>query len=66
MTLSQPAAMASGTRLDWYRQMRRIREFESRAADLYRDGLVPGFVHLSLGQEAVAVGVCARSCAPTT
>ena len=60
MTLSQPAAVAPGTRLDWYRQMRRIREFESRAADLYRDGLVPGFVHLSLGQEAVAVGVCAQ------
>jgi 2-oxoisovalerate dehydrogenase E1 component len=43
-----------------YRQMRRIREFESRTASLYRDGVVPGFVHLSVGQEAVAVGVCSQ------
>jgi len=43
-----------------YRQMRRIREFESRTATLYRDGVVPGFVHLSVGQEAVAVGVCSQ------
>lgn len=44
--------------MDRYRQMRRIREFESRSAVLYRDGEVPGFVHLSVGQEAVAAGVC--------
>ena len=43
-----------------YRQMLRIREFELRTADLYRDGIVPGFVHLSVGQEAVAVGVCSQ------
>lgn len=35
-----------------------IRAFESRVADLYRDGEIPGFVHTSLGQEAVAAGVC--------
>ena len=35
-----------------------IRGFEERVADLYRDGLVPGFVHLSIGQEASAVGAC--------
>jgi 2-oxoisovalerate dehydrogenase E1 component len=40
--------------------MRRIREFESRTAVLYRDGEVPGFVHLSVGQEAAAVGVCSQ------
>jgi len=40
--------------------MRRIREFEARTATLYRDGIVPGFVHLSVGQEAVAVGVCSQ------
>ena len=40
--------------------MVRIREFELRTADLYRDGIVPGFVHLSVGQEAVAVGVCSQ------
>jgi 2-oxoisovalerate dehydrogenase E1 component len=40
------------------RRMLLIRGFEERVADLYRDGLVPGFVHLSIGQEASAVGAC--------
>ena len=35
-----------------------IRGFEERVAALYRDGDVPGFVHLSIGQEAAAVGAC--------
>jgi TPP-dependent pyruvate/acetoin dehydrogenase alpha subunit len=35
-----------------------IRAFELRVSELYRDGEIPGFVHTSLGQEAVAVGVC--------
>jgi len=35
-----------------------IRGFETRVAALYRDGEVPGFVHLSIGQEASAVGAC--------
>lgn len=44
-----------------YRQMRLIRGMEERIATLYSDGLVPGFVHLSLGQEAVAVGTLFRA-----
>ena len=35
-----------------------IRGFEQRVAALYRDSEVPGFVHLSIGQEAAAVGAC--------
>lgn len=35
-----------------------IRAFETRVSELYRDGEIPGFVHTSLGQEAVAAGVC--------
>jgi 2-oxoisovalerate dehydrogenase E1 component len=35
-----------------------IRGFETRVSALYRDGEVPGFVHLSIGQEAAAVGAC--------
>lgn len=35
-----------------------IRGFEDRVSALYRDGEVPGFVHLSIGQEAAAVGAC--------
>lgn len=41
-----------------YRRIRRIREFEERASTLYKDSEVPGFVHLSIGQEASAVGAC--------
>jgi 2-oxoisovalerate dehydrogenase E1 component len=41
-----------------YRRMLVIRGFEERVSTLYRDGEVPGFVHLSIGQEATAVGAC--------
>jgi TPP-dependent pyruvate/acetoin dehydrogenase alpha subunit len=45
--------------IDLYARMALIRAFESRVSELYRDGAIPGFVHTSLGQEAVAAGVCA-------
>jgi TPP-dependent pyruvate/acetoin dehydrogenase alpha subunit len=41
-----------------YGRMALIRAFELKVSELYRDGEIPGFVHTSLGQEAVAVGVC--------
>lgn len=41
-----------------YRRMRLIRRFEERASVLYRDSQIPGFLHLSIGQEASAVGAC--------
>jgi 2-oxoisovalerate dehydrogenase E1 component len=44
--------------LQMHRRMLLIRGFEERVAGLYRDGEVPGFVHLSTGQEASAVGAC--------
>jgi 2-oxoisovalerate dehydrogenase E1 component len=44
--------------VEMQRRMLLIRGFEERVAALYRDGLVPGFVHLSIGQEASAVGAC--------
>jgi len=43
---------------EWLRTMIRIRLFEESLADLYRRGLLVGVVHLSVGQEATAVGVC--------
>ncbi|HVD02371.1 MAG TPA: dehydrogenase E1 component subunit alpha/beta [Candidatus Dormibacteraeota bacterium] len=51
---------ATRHRLDLHRAMLRIRRFEERASELYRDGEIPGFLHLSIGQEAVAAGVCSR------
>lgn len=41
-----------------YRKMREIREFEHKAEELSDAGEIPGPIHLYLGQEAVAVGVC--------
>jgi 2-oxoisovalerate dehydrogenase E1 component len=51
--------MPSMSLLDLYRTMNEIREFELRVARLTKEGKIPGFVHLSLGQEATAVGACA-------
>lgn len=45
-------------RLELLRRMILIRRFEERAARLRAKGLVPGFLHPYIGQEAVAVGVC--------
>src|SRR2546422_11253305 len=42
--------------LDLYRQMCLSRRFEEAAAKAYSQGKVSGFLHLYIGQEAVAVG----------
>jgi pyruvate dehydrogenase E1 component alpha subunit len=43
--------------LEFYRQMLLIRRFEERAGQLYGMGLIGGFCHLYIGQEAVVVGM---------
>ncbi|MBP8231626.1 MAG: pyruvate dehydrogenase (acetyl-transferring) E1 component subunit alpha [Rhizorhabdus sp.] len=43
--------------LEFYRQMLLIRRFEEKAGQLYGLGLIGGFCHLYIGQEAVAVGL---------
>jgi len=43
--------------LKFYREMLLIRRFEERAGQLYGLGLIGGFCHLYIGQEAVAVGL---------
>jgi acetoin:2,6-dichlorophenolindophenol oxidoreductase subunit alpha len=48
--------MTSAT--DLYLKMLEIRCFEETVKDLYERGEVPGIVHLSIGQEAVAAGIC--------
>ena len=53
-----PPAPATADLVEMHRRMLVIRGFEQRVAALYRDGEVPGFVHLSIGQEAAAVGAC--------
>ncbi len=45
--------------LAMYASMLRVRVFEERARELFQQGRIPGFLHTSVGQEAVAVGVAA-------
>lgn len=40
------------------KEMLKIRYFENKVAELYSNGNIPGLVHLYIGEEAVAVGVC--------
>src|SRR3954452_1841200 len=46
--------------LDFYKQMLELRDFEVKVQELYRNARLPGFVHLYIGEEAVAVGVCSN------
>ena len=50
--------IAKEAMMDMYLRMVRIREFENKAQSLFAEGKIPGFVHLYLGEEAVATGVC--------
>ncbi len=43
--------------LDHYREMLMIRRFEEKAGQLYGMGLIGGFCHLYIGQEAIIVGL---------
>ena len=46
--------------LSLYRGMIRIRAFEMKAREIFRSGKMPGFIHVYIGEEAIAVGVCAQ------
>jgi pyruvate dehydrogenase E1 component alpha subunit len=46
--------------IEMYRQMLTIRRFEERCNTLFMQGRIPSTLHLYIGQEAVAVGVCAH------
>ena len=54
---SPSAAMSRDELLDAYRSMLLIRRFEEKAGQLYGMGLIGGFCHLYIGQEAVVVGI---------
>jgi len=43
-----------------YRGMVEIREFELKAKEIFRSGKMPGFIHVYVGEEAIAVGVFAN------
>ena len=43
---------------EFLREMLLIRRFEEKVEEQFRAGELPGFLHVAIGQEAVAVGVC--------
>ena len=53
--------LSSEELFQFYRQMLQIRRFEEKAGQLYGMGLIQGFCHLYIGQEAVVVGMQAAA-----
>jgi len=51
-------ALSSNALLSMYRKMLLLRRFEEKVSEVYRAGMIPGFVHTYIGQEAVAAGTC--------
>ncbi len=52
-----PAKIGANELLAYYREMLLIRRFEEKAGQMYGMGLIGGFCHLYIGQEAVVVGM---------
>jgi acetoin:2,6-dichlorophenolindophenol oxidoreductase subunit alpha len=52
------AALAKEELKDVLREMLLIRRFEEKVEERFRAGELPGFLHVGIGQEACAVGVC--------
>jgi len=52
------AALSREAKIELYRKMLRIRRFEERSLRAYQAKKIGGFLHLYIGQEAVAVGCC--------
>jgi pyruvate dehydrogenase E1 component alpha subunit len=59
MNTERPPDPQTREPLERLRLMLLVRRFEERCAELYSDGRIRGFLHLYVGEEAVAVGVCA-------
>ena len=57
---SSPSNSHGPDLLRLFETMTLLREFELRVQQNYKAGRMPGFVHLYIGQEAVAAGVCAH------
>jgi TPP-dependent pyruvate/acetoin dehydrogenase alpha subunit len=65
MTTVEEKAESGGRRVSgeilrgFFREMLLIRRFEEKVEERFRAGELPGFLHVAIGQEAVATGVCA-------
>lgn len=57
-TKAAAEAMTADKAKGMYQTMENIRNFEDNVRRFFAQGLIPGFVHLYAGEEAVATGVC--------
>ncbi len=57
-TFERESAVGEDTLREFLHDMLLIRRFEERVEERFRAGELPGFLHVAIGQEAVAVGVC--------
>ena len=56
--VEQRGTLSKSDLRDFYREMLLIRRFEEKVEERFRAGELAGFLHVAIGQEAVAVGVC--------
>jgi acetoin:2,6-dichlorophenolindophenol oxidoreductase subunit alpha len=56
--VERKATLSEETLRDFFREMLLIRRFEEKVEERFRAGELPGFLHVAIGQEAVAVGAC--------
>jgi pyruvate dehydrogenase E1 component alpha subunit len=57
-TVREGHELSTETLLDFLREMLLIRRFEEKVEERFRAGDLSGFLHVAIGQEAIAVGVC--------
>ncbi|MEZ4522281.1 MAG: pyruvate dehydrogenase (acetyl-transferring) E1 component subunit alpha [Thermomicrobiales bacterium] len=57
MTVSDTRSTSKTDRVELLRQMLRIRRFEEKCAELYSGSKIRGFLHLYIGEEAIAAGI---------
>ena len=55
----EQSALSDAQLRELFREMLLIRRFEEKVEERFRAGELPGFLHVCIGQEAVASGVCA-------
>ena len=59
-SVSSPSLPSANVVLSLYRTMNLVRQFELKAREVFRTGRMPGFIHVYVGEEAVAAGVCGQ------
>jgi acetoin:2,6-dichlorophenolindophenol oxidoreductase subunit alpha len=57
-TVEQRQTLSPERLREFLREMLLIRRFEEKVEERFRAGELPGFLHVAIGQEAIAVGVC--------